>query len=69
MKTSSSFGQISGNDVKEQVWNYLTSAGFTDEAAAAVMGNMEAESGVDPTCIQSGGAKYAILRPYAVNVI
>lgn len=56
MKTSSSFGQISGNDVKEQVWNYLTSAGFTDEAAAAVMGNMEAESGVDPTCIQSGGA-------------
>lgn len=56
MKESSSFGQISGNTVKEQVWNYLTSAGFTDEAAAGVMGNMEAESGVDPTCIQSGGA-------------
>ena len=50
------FGRISGDTVKEQVWNYLTSAGFTDEAAAAVMGNMQHESGVDPTCIQGGGA-------------
>lgn len=56
MKSSSSFGTISGNDVKEQVWNYLKSAGFSEEATAAVMGNMEAESGVDPTSIQSGGA-------------
>jgi len=56
MKQTSTYGQISGNTVKEQVWNYLISAGFTEESAAAVMGNMEEESGVDPTSIQSNGA-------------
>ena len=56
MKQTTTYGQIEGNTVKEQVWNYLISAGFSEECAAAVMGNMEAESGVDPTKIQSGGA-------------
>ena len=56
MKTSTAFGTIDGNTVKEQVWNYFKSLGFTDEATAGIMGNMEAESGVDPTSIQGNGA-------------
>jgi len=31
-----------------QVWNYLISKGFAPMAAAGVLGNMQAESGIDP---------------------
>lgn len=51
-------GTISGTDVTEQVWNYFMSAGFTEEAAAGIMGNFYQESGCDPTC--DGGAAAGI---------
>jgi Phage tail lysozyme len=37
------------------VWTTLLANGFTEEAAAGVLGNLQQESGVDPTSIQSGG--------------
>lgn len=46
---------VSGNDVKEQTWNWMTSHGWSKEATAAIMGNMEQESGVNPTAIQRNG--------------
>ena len=46
---------VAGSDVKEQTWNGLLSLGWSKEGAAAVMGNMEQESGVNPTAIQGNG--------------
>ena len=39
---------ITGGDVQEKVWNALISAGYSEIATAAVMGNIEAESGFKP---------------------
>lgn len=46
---SSSYGVLAGTEISEQVWNYLRSVGFTEECAAAVMGNIYQESLMDPT--------------------
>lgn len=50
-----SVGELSGNTTTEQVWSYFTSAGFSEESTAAIMGNMYQESGIDPKSIQGGG--------------
>ena len=47
-------GVLAGNSISDQVWNYLRTAGFTEEAAAGVMGNLYQESGMDPTKLQNG---------------
>ena len=47
---------ISGiSDTAKAVWTFFTGKGYTPEATAGIMGNMEAESGVDPTRIQNKG--------------
>lgn len=46
---------VSGSDVKEQTWNWMTTHGWSKEATAGIMGNMEQESGVNPTAIQGNG--------------
>ena len=48
-------GILQGSNYAEQVWSYLTSSGFSKECTAAILGNMDQESGVDPTSIQSNG--------------
>ena len=50
-----SAANIQGNDTKEKVWNFFTSNGYSPEATAGIMGNMEQESGVDPAAIQGHG--------------
>lgn len=37
-----------GDSVPDYVWKYLKSQGFTDEAAAGIMGNIERESSFNP---------------------
>lgn len=37
------------------VWAFFRDKGFTAEATAGIMGNMQQESGIDPTVNQSGG--------------
>lgn len=39
---------IKGDTAEEKVWSGLTSIGFTEEQAAAIMGNMMHESGFNP---------------------
>lgn len=53
---SSSAGSISlvGNKTKEKVWNFLKDKGLDDIQAAAIMGNIQAESGFDPSIIERG---------------
>lgn len=40
---------------KQRVWCFLKSKGFTDQAAAGIMGNLEQESNIDPTKHQYNG--------------
>ena len=44
----------SGSQAK-LVWDTLLAHGLTPEAAAGILGNLQQESGIDPTTIQNGG--------------
>lgn len=44
---------LTGNGIKEKIWNFLIQSGLNDVQAAGVMGNMQAESGFIPTRHQS----------------
>lgn len=44
----------SGNQAKA-VWDTLLANGFSQEAAAGILGNLQQESNVDPTTMQNGG--------------
>ena len=46
---------IVGDTPEEKVWWALINAGYSKEAAAGVMGNIEAESGFDPGGVESNG--------------
>lgn len=48
-------GIATGSDYAEKTWNYLRSAGFSEQASAGILASAEAESGVDPTVHQIGG--------------
>ena len=47
-------GTLPGSSIAEQCWNYFKTQGFSDESTAGILGNLEAESGMDPTKLQSG---------------
>lgn len=44
------------------VWQYLKSKGYTEQAAAGILGNMEQESGVMPDTDQVGGPAYGLVQ-------
>jgi len=48
-------GALVGNTNAEKVFNFLLGAGFTEQAAAGVIGNLMQESGVNPKSKQLGG--------------
>lgn len=50
---------ITGSDNAQKVWNYFRSAGYSKEATAGILGNMQQESGVNPTAIQKGSGHAA----------
>ena len=47
-------GTLPGIDNAEKCWNYFRSQGFSEEATAGILGNLKAESGLDPTILQNG---------------
>lgn len=52
-----------GSSVQENVWYALKSAGFSDIATAAVMGNIQVESGFDSAIIEHGsGAGFGLCQ-------
>ena len=53
--SSGGAADFSGNSNAEVVWNFCMSQGFSKQAAAGVIGNMQQESGVDPAACQGGG--------------
>lgn len=49
-------GDKNGSDAnKQQVWSFLKSKGLSDEAAAGIMGNIQGESGFNPTAQNPSG--------------
>lgn len=48
-------GELSGDSIEEMVWNYLRTCGFSEESTAGIMGNLQQESSMDPTKVQSSG--------------
>ena len=50
----SSSGGIYGNTIQEKVWFAVLGAGYSKEAAAGVLGNIEAESGFNANLIEYG---------------
>lgn len=55
-----SSGDVVGNSVPEQIWNYLIADGFTEQAAAAALGNAQQESGFDSSAVDGTGAGNSI---------
>lgn len=51
---------LAGNNNIEKVWNFFTGKGYTPEQAAGILGNMQAESGVEPMRSQSKTAEEKI---------
>lgn len=54
LKKFSQAGGIYGNSPQEKVWFAVLGAGYSKDAAAGVLGNIEAESGFDPNIIEGG---------------
>lgn len=52
--TASSSNTLTGNDRAEQIYRFLVANGLTPEQAAGVMGNLFAESGLDPAMEEGG---------------
>lgn len=44
------------------VWQFLKSKGYTEQAAAGILGNMDQESGVMPDTDQVGGPAYGLVQ-------
>ena len=44
-----------GKNVEEQIWNFLKSKGLNDYGVASLMGNMYAESGLNPKNLENTG--------------
>ena len=56
---------VEGSEIAEKIWNGLKSLGVTDEVAAGIMGNMSAESGLNPARHET--SKYKKHWPMALN--
>ena len=50
---ATSTGQVKVSNVTDFTWNYFINKGFTQECAAAIMGNIEQESSFKPDCLQN----------------
>lgn len=46
---------ISTGPAADVVWTMLKAEGFSEESIAGILGNLQQESGVDPTAMQAGG--------------
>lgn len=51
-----------GGKGKEKVWKFLKAKGLSDDQAAAIMGNLEQESGLDPTAENRDSGAFGIAQ-------
>ena len=50
------------DNVTKAIWKFFRDNGFSEEATAGIMGNMQAESGIDPTRLQINGTAKGIVQ-------
>lgn len=66
--TDGSTVDISGiSDVSTAVWKFFTGKGYSKHATAGIMGNLQQESGMDPTKKQYGGGPGRGIAQWTVN--
>lgn len=53
---------LRGRDNKEKAFNYFKDHGLSEAQAAGIVGNLDAESGVDPTAVQPSGYGHGIAQ-------
>lgn len=56
--------QVTGDTVKDQIWNAMSAAGYSAEAIAAAMGNMFYESSFNPEAENTGSKAYGLVQWY-----
>ena len=54
--------KLSGNTTKDQIYNYLSSQGFSDAAICGIMANIEHESGFRTDALGDNGTSYGICQ-------
>ncbi len=57
---------LSGSEAAEQIWNFLVGSGCTEQGAAALMGNLQAESGFRSVRVQ-GDYNYSNAEQYSAD--
>lgn len=53
---------ISSGPAAEIVWATLKKEGFSEESIAGILGNLQQESGIDPTVVQSNGVGHGLAQ-------
>ena len=54
--------QLTGDDNKSKIYNYLSSQGFSDAAICGILANIEHESGFRTDALGDGGTSYGICQ-------
>ncbi|TKD17404.1 hypothetical protein FBT96_14325 [Rhodobacter capsulatus] len=55
------------SDVQSQVWNYFSAKGLKPHQVAAIMGNVQAESGFNPTIPGDGGTSLGLFQHHGAR--
>ncbi|AGB62592.1 putative tail lysin 2 [Bacillus phage phiAGATE] len=53
-------GPLEGNSNSEKIWNFFSDKGFKPSAIAGIMGNLQQESGLDPTAKNSSSGAFGV---------
>jgi archaellum component FlaC len=51
---------LSGNGNAEKIWNFFSEKGFSDTAISGIMGNLQQESGLDPTAVNPTSGAFGV---------
>lgn len=53
---------MSGSETAEKVWSFFENNGFNEKGIAGIMGNLQQESGLDPTAVNSSNGAFGIAQ-------
>jgi hypothetical protein len=58
--TGGGTGTLTGKNNSAKIWNFFKGQGVSDTAAAAILGNLQAESSLDPTAVNKKSGAFGI---------